>query len=199
MKSVAYDVYPYERQIRPHAPANVEFVHWVFYLMILIMVVLVGFNGWRIMRSNARTAEVTAGIASLKHDTDRSISELSAAARRKDVADDIRDWLEMSPSAQELIRLLNEEFARSRVTVRSLSLSRAEGQPLINYSVIFTLPDKKESLKVILDAADQISARFGALGYKTVGVLISVQDTPNTWKIGQTLSVPLKSKIRPTS
>ena len=170
---LGYDLFPGERNVRPHASPNLRPVPLLFWGMLAAALVAFSFNGLRSARFRRNTAVLENQARNLEQGKKQAAAAMQEVAARTKVASDIADWLLISPMTQSLLIQINQEIQAATeegikenkpvAEVGSLSLVRQEGQPQMRLSIVLN-GDSSAANRVF----QRISSLFGRLGYSTV-------------------------------
>lgn len=190
---LAYDLYPSERTIRPFAPARLRIVPLVLWGVTGAAVVFGGINGFRQARARTLIGNLTSQQNMLEGARREAQKKIQEITDRGKLANDMCDWLLISPTTQRLLIRMNQEIQnateeavrenQSVAQLDSLSITREPGQPQMRVSLV-VIGDGPAANRVF----QRIATLFNRLGYSTVDLRVTA--APGGFRYDHLLNLP---------
>jgi len=190
---LGYDLYTSERAVRPFAPARLRFVPVSFWGSVALFAIIMSVNWWRghVALAEARASDLR--MAQTNKEITASSVLVNQVEQRRKTSDAVRDWLSISPPAQNLLIALTKEIEagikeavkdnKATAQLESMSFTRLEGQPQMRL-VIVVLGDAPTANRIF----QRVSAQLGNLGYKTGDLKTTI--APNGFRYEHLLNIP---------
>ncbi len=190
---LGYDLFAGERAVRPFAPAKLRFVPLFFWVSVALFAVVMGVNWWRGHLAIEESRANDLRMAQTNKDITANSVVVNQVEQRRKTSDAVRDWLAISPPAQNLLVALTKEIEKGitesakdnkvAAQLESMSFTRLEGQPQMRL-VIVVLGDATTANRIF----QLVSAQLGNLGYKTGDLKTTL--VPNGYRYEHLLNIP---------
>jgi hypothetical protein len=179
----AYDLYSIEQHAKPFAPRSYIIVPIIFWLMIGVSGLCWVANSYRRHHAESQYNSLTQEKNALMLSSVSLAQQTNAFKAKEDLANDLRDWLSISPPTQSFWIKITDAL-RGHLQVQSMSITRTQGQPQMRF--VITVSGKESDAN---EAFNRVTEVLTKQGFKTID--FKTYTVPNGYQYDHLLNVPV--------